>query len=293
MKANKIQLSVYHNALSDFHVQKTEKPTYAERLHFHDYYQIYFVNYGTITHHYLNTSKQMGKGDAFIIPPNQNHRIEIHEKVVFYSISFFTSFLNNNIENDSLTDFLHNLEPDNEKSLIVQPKVSFEPALRQTFENLLDLMLKEFQSNSPEKVYVLRGLLTVLVAKFLHAYNSLPSHMDKPPRNETARNAVLTYIDKLNRNFTQSLSLENAVHETLLNKSLFCRMFLEITGVTFNRYLNNLRIKKAAELILTTTSNIEEISVLSGYSNYVTFYRNFQNITGISPSRYKSIGHTI
>lgn len=290
MQARKIHLSVYQDALEDFHIQKTEKPLGAEMLHFHDYYQIYFVNHGTLTHHYQNVSKQMWKGDAFIIPPNQNHRIEIHEKVIFYSISFFTSFLDNS-KNEPLKEFLRSLEPNSKNPLIVQPKVALEPAMSQTFETLLDLMFREYKSNNAEKTYVLRGLLTVITAKFLHAYNSFTELQDVPPRNHVARNVVMAYIETLKNEFAQPHTLEDAVHETLLNKSLFCRMFLESTGTTFNKYINSLRIHKAAELILTTTSTIEEIAEISGYCNYVTFYRNFHDVIGVSPAKYRAFGN--
>ena len=296
MSAKRLTLSVYPNAIADFHIQKTDRTKWAEKLHYHDYYQIYFITHGTLTHYYGNTAELMGKGDAFIIPPNQNHRIIMHEEAIFYSISFFLSFLGTNEKQDPLFNFLLSLDPAYANPLTVRPKVTFEPTLIPKIEGFLALMLSEFKSynvENTENINIIFGLLTVLISLFSRTYYTLPSLRNNSPDYEAARKTVLLFIDKLKHNLIQPITLNDAIRETLMNKSLFCRVFLEITGLTFKQYLNRLRIYYATELILTTNNAISDIAEMSGYCNYTTFYRNFLFIAGISPVKYKALKNNL
>lgn len=53
-------------------------------------------------------------------------------------------------------------------------------------------------------------------------------------------------------------------------------------------YVTKKRIDKAMTLLITTTLGIDEVSLLSGYSSPLTFRRNFKDLTGITPSEYRS-----
>ncbi len=52
----------------------------------------------------------------------------------------------------------------------------------------------------------------------------------------------------------------------------FCHIFEAYTGKTFKEYLNNVRIDKAEELLMTTDDTVSEIAFICGFndSNYLS-----------------------
>ncbi|MBQ8813713.1 MAG: AraC family transcriptional regulator [Lachnospiraceae bacterium] len=58
-------------------------------------------------------------------------------------------------------------------------------------------------------------------------------------------------------------------------------------GQNFSDYLWALRLEKAKELLLTTDTSIDEISVTVGYLNVASFRRKFKQETGLTPSQFR------
>ena len=58
-------------------------------------------------------------------------------------------------------------------------------------------------------------------------------------------------------------------------------------GKTFLQYVRDCQIRKATELLQTTDLSLEEISEQCGFTNLLTFRRNFKATVGINPSDYR------
>lgn len=67
--------------------------------------------------------------------------------------------------------------------------------------------------------------------------------------------------------------------------SLLCK---ERFGVTYLQYIQTKRIRKAEELLKEGKHSLTEVGVLCGYTNQLTFRRNFKTITGVNPSVYQA-----
>lgn len=57
-------------------------------------------------------------------------------------------------------------------------------------------------------------------------------------------------------------------------------------GMSFNRFINRIRITKAQYLLLKTDIIIEDVMEYCGYRNRSTFYRAFQKETGLTPGEF-------
>lgn len=95
-------------------------------------------------------------------------------------------------------------------------------------------------------------------------------------------------IDYMNENFKNTeISLAH-IGELygVSNKyiSLMCKNYL---GVTYLQYIQEKRIGYARTLLQTTELSLEQIAGMSGYSNMLTFRRNFKSIMGMNPSDYR------
>jgi YesN/AraC family two-component response regulator len=73
-----------------------------------------------------------------------------------------------------------------------------------------------------------------------------------------------------------------------LNKDYFGKVFKQNTNVTFNYFNSLVKIEYAKDLIKTGNYKAYEISEILGYSSVDYFTKVFKDITGETPSQYKS-----
>lgn len=64
-------------------------------------------------------------------------------------------------------------------------------------------------------------------------------------------------------------------------------MFIQVTGSNLNKYIKNVRMEKAKELLLTTNMKIADISQEVGYSYVSYFCRIFQEDYKMTPDTYR------
>ncbi len=96
---------------------------------------------------------------------------------------------------------------------------------------------------------------------------------------------VLHYIDQ---NLEQDLTLSSVSGHFYLSESHLCRLFKKKTSYTFNEYLTRARVRKACELLTTTSMKIYAISERVGLKNAKYFATLFKEQTGMTASEYRN-----
>ncbi len=72
-----------------------------------------------------------------------------------------------------------------------------------------------------------------------------------------------------------------------LSSGYLSSLFKNLFGVSFQDYLNNIRMEKAKLLLLTTELKNYEIGVLVGIDNFNYFNSKFKKTFGITPKEFK------
>lgn len=101
---------------------------------------------------------------------------------------------------------------------------------------------------------------------------------------------VHDYIDQ--HFMDANLSLHEVAGQVNLSTSHFSTVFSQETGQTFKEYLTEVRIKRAKELLRSTTLKSFEISYQIGYSDPHYFSYVFRKHTGLSPKEYRQQAQT-
>lgn len=100
------------------------------------------------------------------------------------------------------------------------------------------------------------------------------------------------YVDMIVRyvgeNYKNHISLEKIAEVVCLNPVYLSHLFKKMKKVNFSEYLNDVRIKKAEELLKSTTLRISEISEHVGYNDTKYFSSLFKKKTGMSPNEYRN-----
>lgn len=271
-------LSYYKNSTEGFHIHKVEKTSEAQKPHTHEYFQIYFILKGSLEHHVENDSAQLNQGDMFIIPPATVHYISPKVGTVFYSFSFMEDFLDGS--NKLSKSFLRSLVT-SKSGLKPRITVSSEEILY--IESIMAHILREFNEkpiayNDTVRSYA--ELLVTLLAREYYSKTSVSEHF------ESNRQFVLHCVEYIEQNYTDKISLDEMSKRSAMSKTGFCSLFSQITGYSFNFYLNLCRIKASVEYI-KKGYKVTAVYGLCGYGDFSTFNRNFNKIMGMSPRDYK------
>ncbi len=94
-------------------------------------------------------------------------------------------------------------------------------------------------------------------------------------------------VDFLELNYMRKISQQECADYFHLNKDYLSRAFKKHTGVGMAKYLNNIRIRKAKELLKSTDLQVMEIADQVGYFDAKYFSRQFKLVTGMTPAQYR------
>jgi transcriptional regulator GlxA family with amidase domain len=94
-------------------------------------------------------------------------------------------------------------------------------------------------------------------------------------------------IEYMQANYARTLSIEDLSHKAGISKFHFVTVFRKEVGITPHRYLIELRLNKAASLLRTSQSTIEQIACACGYGDAAQFSTAFTRYFNKTPSFFR------
>ena len=95
-------------------------------------------------------------------------------------------------------------------------------------------------------------------------------------------------IEYIHKNYHQSINLHLLSEYLNLNTCYFCVLFKNHTNLTFNQYLNKIRINESKKMLETTNNSIIDISLAVGFNNHNHFSATFKKLNGMTPTAYRN-----
>lgn len=95
---------------------------------------------------------------------------------------------------------------------------------------------------------------------------------------------IATFVSE---NYQQNISIDMICKRFSFSKNHIINIFKKSFGITPIAFLNLVRLKKAEELLITTSDPIESISFNCGYQNYSHFYRQFKHKNHLTPEAFR------
>ncbi|MDR0637563.1 MAG: response regulator [Spirochaetaceae bacterium] len=136
----------------------------------------------------------------------------------------------------------------------------------------------------PVKVQHLINLVAEMKEEILRE-NAAPAQSSEPPRYTPK---IMKAVDYINAHFDKPITTA-ALSKTLgLTPNYFSAVFKRETGISFNAYLNNVRLKSAAYLLEHTSLLIYEIADQCGFHDYIYFSQVFKKAYNCSPRAYRT-----
>lgn len=108
------------------------------------------------------------------------------------------------------------------------------------------------------------------------------------PYSSEADSYIHIASEYINTYYSSNITLQDICAEIHVSPYHFIRMFKQKVGVTPHRYLLNVRIEKAKELLKAGRHSVIETALLCGFESIPHFSATFKKSTGCSPVDYKN-----
>lgn len=251
-------------------------------LHWHTTIELVVPIEGTYTVIADNVTYELEEGDIMIIPSGTLHSIPPAKKgcrfIYLFEMEPFVGFQNYPYIRSLLTD-----------PIVITADT--HPELYPTAISLVMEAAKEYWDKEKAykelTVYAVMMKLLAEYGNYRRNFNDSVDRTSSTPHELTMRlNRVYQYISE---HMSENIQLEDAAKVANYSIYHFSRIFKESTGQTFSDYLRHLRIRAAQQLLQQMDAQIIWIAHECGFSSISTFNRTFRNVTGSTPSEYRSL----
>lgn len=127
--------------------------------------------------------------------------------------------------------------------------------------------------------------LTKSINKAIGMLESTHTGTAKEQDTAAAIEKALQYIKQ--NGISRNLSLEEVANQVYLSEAYFSRYFKKKTGVSFTKYVSDMKIKEAKRLLLETDYPIYRIANDLAYSDSAYFAKVFARYTGMQPLKFR------
>ena len=220
-------------------------------FHWHPELEISYVHEGTARYHIDYDFFNSQSGDIILIRPNGMHSIHPIENKehITDSIKFHLDLIGYYDIKNCLFDIFNISKEENRH-----------------FELLLKAKLNEL-------LYLL----------YYHQY-VIKKHTDDTYRkNERIRDL----IDYINNNYQQNLTIEFLADYMGYSKTHFMTVFKQHTGTSCTEFIIQVRLNKASEHLINSTTAIIDIANSVGFNNLSNFNRQFKRYYHTTPRQYR------
>lgn len=245
-------------------------------MHIHKEIEILMIETGTLTLHISNIEYKLGKGDIVVI----NEDV-VHETLASFNEShYYLHFNFSTVLDKSNSDSVHLYSHIKDYALFSEADEHYNEL--KSF--IMDLH-SHYNESKEYSTHYIRGIFHQIFGflqkiEFLKpydAYNTTKSYKK-----------IETIVNYINENYSEPLTLEGISSHFYLQPSYVCRLFKSNLGLTFTAYLNQVRIKKAEIMLVTTDNSILNISQNTGFSSQSYFNKVFKKAMTITPQEYRN-----
>lgn len=119
------------------------------------------------------------------------------------------------------------------------------------------------------------------------ALHALQPTTVSPRRTAMSRARVRDAVRYMEAKFDQPCPVQSLAEIAGVSRFHFIRMFSDVVGITPNQYLINLRLRAAADLLLTTKTPVTQIIYDAGFNDVSYFYACFRSTFRCTPRQWR------
>ncbi len=257
------------------------------KRHSHDYLELAYVAEGELRQQIQGKEVCFLEGELCLIDRNCIHQDEISGcRGIYLFLGIQDSILKEALEEIRVREQLagHFLEELLKRKQTYQ-YLHFRPQPEQEDEicNLLVEILRHLKEDRIGSRYLCRGLSLQLLELLCEKYSVQLLHEDNRHYRKLLYKEVVYYMEA----HYARISLGDLVKRFQFQEDYFSRLIREYSGLSYQEYLQGIRLRRAKELVCQSNRRIEEIVATCGYHNKGYFYRLFQERYGMTPAQMR------
>lgn len=240
-------------------------------LHWHDEIELQYILQGEGIITCNQTDYHIGPGDFLIINNNQVHQGFCTQPTLDAYVLVF-----------NMNDFIEGFS---DNPLLFQPLIKNDDTIRNLFLSIFE----EEQGHNLGYRAAMKGKLYNLLVHLMRNYvaDKIPEiNVFHNKHNLDRLNPVMDFIEENYAN--PSITVHDLAQLTNLSVSRFSHLFKSITGISPVSYLNQIRLRKAYNLIREGKMNNTEIAYTVGFTDYNNFSSQFRRLYRESPSKVRN-----
>lgn len=245
-------------------------------MHWHDALEVISILEGELLVELDGRKIQLYAGDLMIFNPNELHSTT--------SLSGNTAVLVQVPSEPLGKAFQLNLN----RQIVYNPHTKNE-LKRTVIDEIRALMLemKELEEQRPYGWIIQFETRNLQIIYKIYATFSQPvsdAVLRGNARNRERISAVISYTQA---HYAEPISLDEVAELTHLQKNYFCRTFRETVGMTYQNYLNELRLAMIYKVLLVSDETLTDLLAKHGFTNYKLFRTMFNERFGCTPSELR------
>lgn len=252
--------------------------------HTHDFLEVSYVLEGCASHTVEGVSTVLKKGDYFIIDYNKRHKYKKVGDDTFKIINclFVPQLIDETLKN------CHQLEEVVNNYLIKfdfyhlkdhPTKVIYHDTDGHV-GRLFHQLCEEYKNRPIGYLETMRCYLILILIDIMR-------QLQQPVPVETENEMVRYIADYVQKNFMEKLSLKEITKKYNYSLTHVSQTFHKETGMTFQEYIQSVRIRESCRLLINTSKKISDIAALAGYTNVKFFNEVFKRQTGMTPRQFR------
>lgn len=207
-------------------------------------------------------------GTMFLLFPGEWHTYAPDKETGWkeYWIGFNGSFMENLVD----------------KGFFSKDKPLFHVSFREQLVTLYNAAIDVAESQESGFQQVLAGIADRLLGlAYFYDRNILFNESDAAGKVSQAKIIIF--------NEYMAVTPEEIAARLCVSYSSFRKTFKEYTGFSPAKYIKDVRISKAKELLTNTSLSIKEVAYSVGFNNHDYFFTAFRVVTGQTPAEYRAL----
>lgn len=252
--------------------------------HEHDFLELAYVLEGKAEHTVNDITMTISRGDYFIIDYGTKHKYNPIDRSTLRIMNcmFSPMVIDPSLKNCRRFKELINHYLINFDSTILNSNPTSHLYQDNSGEilKLLNRMNREYVAKKIGYQEVMRGQFIELLINIIRNITVVDT--------DVFDNNIVQYIIKhVQKHYSEKLSLNKIAEKYNYSLANASRIFKEKTGLSFQDYVQSVRIKESCRLLSNTTYSIPEIAQSVGYGDTKFFNQLFKRHLGLTPRDYR------
>lgn len=255
-----------------------------EAPHRHDFYTIYWIKKGELTHTIDTVTHVVKPNTLFFLAPGQVHQLKSSEKIDGYMIAFHNCMMCPAGSSD-MDPIKNGLFVNDAFSSVIPIS---DPEVEREIDWMVNRMMEEVNAQRPNYASAFRNLLQYfLIIASRHA----PKPVSLTPEYQSKHNSALfmTFKGLIEQRYMELKNVSDYAAQLHIKPVLLNEISKQLSGITAGEHIRNRVILEAQRYLFNTDLTAKEIAYKLGFEDPHYFSRFFKKYTNQTPSEFKEL----